>query len=524
MYVVIGSGPSGVACASAIVNAGVEVTLLDAGHTLEPERAARKAAMAARDPAQWTAAEIAAARTPIGPSGEIASKLDHGSDYPYRSAPGAAYVDNRGLGVRGSYALGGLSSVWGSALLPFRQEDMAGWPISAGDLAQAQAAVLSMMPLSAERDDLAEFFPLHSPPTDHAKKSEQVERLMGAMRHNRARLAASGIHFGASRLAVRFGSRAGERSCNYCGHCLHGCPRDLIYSSSQSLRNLLGTGKLTYIAGVTVKEIAEEEGKASVFGMGWDGAPHRLAAARVFLAAGVLNSTEILLRSFGWYERTIDIADSQYYLFPLLQLVATSNVAAEKLHTLAQAFVEIIDDEISPYAVHLQIYSYNDLLRDILRKKLGAARHVFPENMLLGRFLLAQGYLHSQHSGRIAFTLHKRAHADRVVLRGVRQPDTRKIVLQVLAKLWRAAPALRAIPLTPLLQITEPGRGFHIGGSFPMNAAPGSGQTDPLGRPFGWSRTHVVDASILPSIPATTITQTVMANAYRIGHLAAALD
>lgn len=37
-----------------------------------------------------------------------------------------------------------------------------------------------------------------------------------------------------------------------------------------------------------------------------------------------------------------------------------------------------------------------------------------------------------------------------------------------------------------------------------------------LGRPHGLSRVHVVDASVLPSIPATTISYLVMANAHRI--------
>jgi choline dehydrogenase-like flavoprotein len=34
-------------------------------------------------------------------------------------------------------------------------------------------------------------------------------------------------------------------------------------------------------------------------------------------------------------------------------------------------------------------------------------------------------------------------------------------------------------------------------------------------------RVHVVDASVLPSVPATTITYTIMANAHRIGWNAA---
>ena len=50
-----------------------------------------------------------------------------------------------------------------------------------------------------------------------------------------------------------------------------------------------------------------------------------------------------------------------------------------------------------------------------------------------------------------------------------------------------------------------------------MRNTPGAGDSDLLGRPLGASRIHVVDASVLPSIPATTITFGVMANAHRIG-------
>ena len=63
----------------------------------------------------------------------------------------------------------------------------------------------------------------------------------------------------------------------------------------------------------------------------------------------------------------------------------------------------------------------------------------------------------------------------------------------------------------------EPGRGFHTGCSFPMSAAPKGFESDLLGRVAGLKRVHIVDSSVLPSIPATTITFTVMANAHRIG-------
>ena len=55
-----------------------------------------------------------------------------------------------------------------------------------------------------------------------------------------------------------------------------------------------------------------------------------------------------------------------------------------------------------------------------------------------------------------------------------------------------------------------------------MAHAPNPMQTDRMGRPHGMVRTHVVDATIFPTIPASPITLTVMANAYRIGQEALA--
>ena len=61
-----------------------------------------------------------------------------------------------------------------------------------------------------------------------------------------------------------------------------------------------------------------------------------------------------------------------------------------------------------------------------------------------------------------------------------------------------------------------PGDGNHSGGTFPMRKSPGDMETDSLGRPTGFRHVHVIDASVFPSLAATTITLTAMANAHRI--------
>ena len=523
MHYVIGSGPSSMAGAAALIAAGREVTVLDAGLTLEQEREFRRLRMAAADCSEWSEEDVRASRAPFEKKVDRAVKLHHGSDYPYRRVAGAMSIDYGNLSARSSFAKGGLSNVWGAALLPFQHEDTEDWPVAAGELEKAHAAVLEMLPVAGAHDDLAQLFPLPAGHLQTPKSGKQIERLMATMVRNRVELARRGITFGASRLAVQFSGQSPAESCNYCGQCLQGCPRDLIYSSRHTLKKLIATGRLTYIRDVVVESIREHGQSVEIQALG-TGGPARFGGERVFLCAGVFNSTAILLRSLGWFDRPVKIADAQYYVFPLLQIGPTANVSRERLHTLAQVFLEISRQEISPRLVHLQVYGYNDLLADILKQKLGRLWPYFPKDSVLGRLLLVQGYLHSDHSGHITACLRRCGNTHSLELRGTANPDSADRVSRIVHLLRGLSLALGAVPVASLLQIASPGRGFHSGGSFPMARNPRPGQTDVLGRPAGWARTHVLDATILPSIPATTITQTVMANAYRIGALASQLD
>ena len=64
-----------------------------------------------------------------------------------------------------------------------------------------------------------------------------------------------------------------------------------------------------------------------------------------------------------------------------------------------------------------------------------------------------------------------------------------------------------------------PGGGYHSGGDFPMSESPRFPQTDELGRLAQFEHVHLIDASVLPTIPAVPTAVTVMANAHRIASL-----
>ena len=162
---VLGSGPSGVAAAAALIARGREVVMLDAGGTMEPGAAALRARMGSQEPQEWTAEDRAAIRQSSGESDGIDR---FGSDFVFRTPEHeplwAEHSDVHAL--RPSFAKGGLSNGWGAAALPYRDEDMDAWPIRAGDLAPHYAAVAPMLQLAGRKDDLAAIFPAYAHPAD----------------------------------------------------------------------------------------------------------------------------------------------------------------------------------------------------------------------------------------------------------------------------------------------------------------------------------------------------------------------
>jgi choline dehydrogenase-like flavoprotein len=520
LHCVVGSGPAGVACASALLARGAKVLMLDAGIVLENSRRALVDKMAAQKPADWSAAQLADFKSGMtaGAKG-IPLKLAYGSDYPYRETDAHLPADYDGVALRPSLAQGGFSAVWGAAMMPYAERDMAGWPVAPKNLAEHYSAVAKLTGFSGVHDDLEKIFPLHTEPPAVLALSAQAKILHTRLAENRAALQVAGIYFGQARTAVR----AGENGCVYCGLCMYGCPYGFIYNADQTLRALRQNPNFTYRADCVVEKVREDG--ETVFVAGHHRVsrePFEIAASRVHLAAGVVSTAGIVLRSREIFDRPVRLKDSQYYLFPLLLTRRAGDVRREALHSLSQLFVEIFDDEITPRSVHLQIYSYNDLVGQAVRQPFGPLAKIFGPlaRALEDRMLIVQGYLHSDHSSQIAVRLQTDG---RLKLQAELNPEVRPAIRRVLKKLFRHRQQFGAWPLAPMLQVSEPGRGFHNGGSFPMRANPGELETDVLGRVRGWRRIHIVDASVLPDIPATQITFSVMANAHRIGRHAADL-
>lgn len=520
MIVVIGSGPAGVASATALVEQGLDVAMIDGGVQLEPERRALVEEVAARPREDWPAATLAELRRQMPVElGGVQLKFKYGSDFPYRDVARIQPFENRGVATHPTLARGGFSTVWGAAVLPYMDEDIRDWPISTADLAPHYEAVSSMICLSAFHDDLQTFLPLYCEEPRPLAASAQAAALMRDLECSRESLRRSGFHFGYSRLAVRAHSNAHGPGCVYCGLCLYGCPYELIYDASATLEQLQRSGNFSYLGDTVVERLEESNGGVRISARSrTSGEPLEFSASRVYVGCGVVSTTRLLLASLDAFDRPLMMKDSQYFLLPWLRWPAAPDPQQEALHTLAQVFIELRHGAVTENTVHLQVYTYNEFYRDLFHRLLGPATPLLrgPIRAALGRMLLIQGYLHSDVSPSISATLCRDGGQAKLVLEKRPNPETKRVLRRVGRRLLGRLLDFKAIPAWPMLKIAPPGRGFHSGGTFPMREAPSEFECDRLGRPTGFSRIHVVDSTTFPSIPATAITLSVMANAHRI--------
>ncbi len=514
--VIVGAGPAAAAAAQALVTLGRKVIVVDTGLALEPEREAARARLAASLPASWSPADLELTRYSAQSTSGAGYKRLFGSDVAFRASGRLELTAASDVGARPSYALGGLSNVWGAGVLAYADRDLEGWPLDAGELAPSARAVLEMIPYAGEEDELAERYPLVAPPDGPLLRSPAGEALLARLRRHRRALGASGFHFGASRLAVRVGHPAPGGGCVYCKHCLDGCPWGHIYSGGQTIERLRRERAIDYRPGLHVERLIERDREVLIEASELDGgARMTLRAPRVFLAAGAVSSTIILQRS-GLAPPRAEILDSQTLYLPFAWAGPVGRTGREPGHTLAQLFLVLDDPTVCANPVHISLYTYNDGLSERARaahprlsSMLGPALDPITRHLVIGIC-----FFHSEDSNRILSEWDAAAGSAR--LSAIANPLTSGVLERFQRAMRRALAPLGLLPLSALAEVAPAGGGYHYGGAVPMSAQPRPGESDLLGRPVPAQRIHLVDASCFPSVPGGTITLPAMANAHRI--------
>ena len=488
MIFVIGSGPAGVSAATALLARGEAVTLIDVGLTLDQTREEKLSQAKVDQRVARSLRHSLNSKNPI--------KLSYGSDFPYAETTDyfSCMMDNN-IHCMPSFARGGLSNVWGAFVDRYSQEAFHDWPISLESLALFYEKIYAM---------------LHA--TDQCHSSHQAIQLLSQWKKNQGALAQETMSFGKPLLAVRFNDATS--SCNYCGLCQHGCPFELIYNSAHTLSHLLQHSNFTYIKNAVVTDIHELPDSVIISAVDRSSKERSaFAGKRVFVACGPIISTALVMKALK--QERAAFLDSTHVMIPCLMLKGVDGVTKEKLHTLCQLFLKIKHPEVASKEVHLQIYTYMDHYEEKFKNMFKLFYPLLSPLLkkVLNRLIVIQVQFDSSDSHQFEMHLN---HASSIRLVSLMNAKVKNNIKALAKFLKRNRRSLGFVPMEFMMRQSKITKSFHYGGSMPMREKPQGLETDRWGRPASLQRVHVVDAAVFPSIPAGSITPTIMANAYRI--------
>ena len=460
-YLIVGSGPSGVAVANYLLVNGIRPTIVDGG--VEASKVNLSNSQANRSDKTW-----------------------FGSAMSYYQPPSSKLFYENNVDARASFARGGFSRVWG-ATFNFLN-DYSDWPTE-------------MIPTKEDIDSVRGLVP-HS--TTSWSLHSNVDGLEGSARSydffSRVlkRSARAGWIVKPSIIAIDNRLESNHR-CNACKQCLVGCPNDSIWFAGDVLTEWDSLDLIDYRPGFIVKQI--EEGDQVVVHMtDSDNNWHQIHAEKVFLATGATATAAIVVQSK--LQKEVIIRDTSTALGVVFQMRSSLSLVDESHHTMSQWWIH------SPRLLAQILPPTEDLISIMVeRLKLPRFFHRILR-VVIKRVHPIVAYLPMKNSGYIRVQLINEitnisGHS------GGRSPRSSfKEELSQLSKLFLKSGYLMH---RFMFQFKAPGGGYHHGSSFPQGSL-----SDHVGRPKFFRSVHIVDSSVLPSLPLGSITPTVMANAVRI--------
>ena len=329
---VIGSGHTGIAVARALAERGYRPVIFDVGETLDPRRQEIVTRLGQQPKTDWDPGDIENVFKNGTIFDERPKRLAFGSDFIYAYGRPDAPLEVADGGPSPTFARGGFSKVWGATMLPAADCDTADWPFSRSDLAPYYEFVLQDMPLSAVEDSLLKNYPLYKSDLGPLDLTPNIKKLLEKLSGSKALNDRDDVAFGRARVAVRSEGGANGHGCVYCGRCFSGCVYGAIHTSTEALSALERSGKVEYLSDRLVTRIWEDSGAVGLTCRRSDGSSEDHFLSRVFVAAGAINSTRLVMESKNLLNRPVVMKSTQGFVVPMVSLWGAPVPLARRQH------------------------------------------------------------------------------------------------------------------------------------------------------------------------------------------------
>lgn len=515
-FLLIGSGPTATAALGPLAESNRSVMVVDV--SLHPSSRLQKF-LSDLGGIQWSNWSTAARNSLVSSAaGGVSPKKFFGESFPY---------DNRYLGInygnsfgapRASVARGGFSTVWGATVLPF---PLGAWPNHEedqyGEILSAVGELTSELKFAGERGPLDFGYPgsMFTHPLPSTSPLTALARGEAFFEKLGSRTFAS---LGLPRLAVapRAATEHPQMGCTSCGLCQVGCVYGHIWNSAKTFEALVKSSQVTQLIGQVVR--LEDTHSSSIkvhVRQGNFGIEKVVRAKHVLIAAGPISTASLLIRS-GLIKSGLELKDSQTFF---VGGFSRRDLSQGTHSTTLTEVVSVAPSQSTDSISHLQVYGPSEYLQSRIfgSNQLADNTPIRLQEGISGHLAVCLGYLDSSESSIV-----------RVFARGSNDIYTRADIKIGRRKVKMGISAHKSnlrrlgIHLIPSsVRVLPVGGGNHLGASVPMTSRSEDQQrlkawSDDLGRPFGLGSVHILDTSVLPSVPAGPITLMAMGNARRI--------
>lgn len=524
-YIVVGSGATGAIAAHSLVEAGVNVAVLDVGNedeeykniipnkdfiTIRKDKAEQQKFFLGKqfEGIPWETTKVGSQLTP--PRNfltQLTEKL-----IPFQSDS---------FKPMESMAKGGLGGGWGLGCYVFSKPELAAIGLNESEISKAYEAVASHIGISATKDDAAPYC------LGDLKNIQPVSKLeknligvYSAYNKKKDDLNKKGIFLGRSALALLTKDKDNRSAVQYKDMDFWMDKDRSAYRSWMTIDELCTKSNFTYHKNCLVLKFKEHTAGVDVIVKRTDTNEEQIfTCKKLILSPGVLGTARIVIRSFDYKKEQLPIICNPYCYIPCLQRRMLGKETEQNKTSLGQ-LVMYLDEEKNNFDVSMAaLFSYRSLLLFKLIKET-------PVNYSDGRILMQ--YL--QSSFTIAGIHHPEKGSSSKFIRMEHNAST--FTGDVLTGQYilseqevhtneqrekKIKSALRTLGCQPLKTIYAPhGGSIHYAGTLPFN---NSGEDFSLysnGKLAGTKNVFVADGSGFNYLPAKGLTLTLMANAYNV--------
>lgn len=524
-YIIVGSGATGAISAHALVEAGMNVAVLDVG--VEDEK--YKEIIPNKDFISIRKEESDQKNYFLGKDYEgipwqtskVGSQLTPPRNFLTQLTEKFIPFESDSFKPMESMAKGGLGGGWGLGCYEFSKPELDAIGLKESEILKAYEAVASHIGISGDKDDAAPYTVRDLQNIQPVSELENnLNGIFASYKKQKGSLNKKGIYVGRTPLALLTKNKDNRSAIQYKDMDFWSDKDKSGYRSWMTIEALSSNPNFAYHKNCLVLKFKEHESGVDVIVKRTDTNEEQIfTCKKLILSPGVLGTARIVIRSFDYAKVQLPVICNPYCYIPCVQWRMLGKEIQQHKTGFGQLMM-FLDENKSNFDVgSVALYSYRSLLLFKLIKEtpLNYADARIIMQYLQSSFTIA-GVHHPEKSSATKFVKMKQ-NAETFtgdILTGQYILSDQEIQINENRE-RKIKSALKSLGCQPLKTVYTPhGGSIHYAGTLPFSESGEKFTIHSDGKLAGTKNVFVADGSGFNYLPAKGLTFTLMANAYNV--------